>query len=283
MDKKTQRYFKRLVTGKTILARCIDAIVGKLFCFVAIFAAAWLSHIGLLNSVIIAFMVTALISIFLHARKKLQWDKQIAKKLREIRNRLALEKLILLENSDEFMAEVFTVYTGIDEFKMLKGGFYDAKSSTFCMALPNHPRHDVDVQQMTEIARLLKKVNAKRIALLSASDYSQEARSLAARLDGVELLSRKELYELLENTTLYPTEEEAILSIKQEAESLHSKERLKKEFLSRKKAGAYAFSALLLTVWPFIVGWNLIYPIMSTLCVVMAFYSFASVKKSGSN
>ncbi len=283
LDRKIQNYLLcKYFKGKNRFARILDAVLGRILLLLALFVVFWLLGAGLLNSLIFSLTAAAAISIGIVMIRRYRQDNFFSAEIERVRKECMLEKLTLLSREDfqKICYSVFKSHTGLASFKRILGGYFNVREKVFCYAFSNHPDNPVGVQQMLLLYRKLKKLNASSAVILSAAAYVEEANAMSGRLGiEIELLGKDEFLQSAGNPKLSVSEDEILTAIQAEMSARVTRDQLKQSFFAKSKQKAYLLCAALLTLWTFVIGFNLIYPIVAAICVLLSFYTYFSQKR----
>ena len=209
------------------------------------------------------------------------------KRVEKAKNDCILERLILLNDKERFYVDVDMVSNGLDisqdDIKTFKKGFiYEDK---YCYVFKNHPKHPVNVEQVSSVCRKMKGYNVKSLFLISASEVEKDARAMALRhSETCKIIEKEQIIDLLDKTDLVPNESEVYEFLLSEIKQNElTKKRLIDAFFDIDKGKAYALLAVVLAVWPLIGDFNIAYPIASTICGCLAGYAFLRSYKKKNN
>ncbi|MBQ9942417.1 MAG: hypothetical protein IJP03_05365, partial [Christensenellaceae bacterium] len=226
LSKQTRQYLRRLYhRGKGPLARWADRILGSIAVFFILFCLFWMLHIGLARSAIGAGVLVALGNIALLWRRRSGFEKFMEKQLKECRDQLALEKLLLLPRADfqKLCLSLFQQKCSSPPAPVL-GGWYFAEEKTFGYAFRNHPLQPIGVGQLLLLQRRLKRCNARRLLLFSTAPYEDNADLFAHRLGAAVLFFGPDELFALNSPLLYIAKEQAMEALDAKAVRLSAKE-----------------------------------------------------------
>ena len=283
MDTKLRKFIKtEYYKGKTLPARLIDSVFFKLLVFLGLFVVFWLMNAGILRALVLAATVTASVGIFkfIFTRTRLMSFSQ--NRIERAKEECMLEKLVLLDNRHrkELMLRVLQKYTGEpkNKFVSMDGGYLFDK--TYCFVFPNHPKYPVTVEQVSKVLRTMRAKRLRQCVLISSADFDADAQAMAIRrCQKAEFLSKNTLIKLLQGSMLYPSDEEAYRFLEGEMEERRiTREKVKNAFFDADKGRAFALCALVLAIWPFVTGFNIIYPIAAAGCTALSIYAFIKGK-----
>lgn len=285
MDLDIKRYIKReFYKGKSLPARFIDTIFLKIMIFLGLFIAFFMFGYGALRSIVLSAAITGTTSIFKFVFLRAKFSLYAQKRIQQAKKECILEKLILADNKTkhDIYKTILTNYLNIDASDIILrlGGY--VYGSFFCYFFKNHPKYPVNVEQLSEVCRKMKKVNTEQLILFSTSGFDTDARIMAVRRSNTcEFIERDELIELIGETSLCPSEEEIYYFLSAEAsEKKLTKKKLIDSFINADKGKAFALLALVLAIWPIVGEFNIAYPIASAFCGMLAAYCFIKSWKS---
>lgn len=273
MSKKMKRYLMKQMTGRSRTARILDVVLGTAFAFIIFTLVFWQLGTGVYRSMLLAGCTAALIRLCSVWRANVKLEKYIDKSISKLRSSLTVERLLLSADRDRYIAECLRKETGREKLVRCKGGYSDGEM--FAAALFNYPKQPVSEQQLFETYSMAKRSGASQVCVLCAADFSAGARELAQRKN-IKLIEKGAVLSMLKGTALEADEKEALHALEARAKVRLTREQFKKKVLNRGKTKAYALCAALLTGWSFIAGFSIVYPLMASMCVAMAFYSYAS-------
>ena len=273
MSKKIKRYLMKQMTGRSRAARTLDAVLGTAFAFIIFMLLFWQLGAGVYRSALLAGCAAALIRVFSVWRSNCKLEKYVDKSISKLRSSLTIEHFLLSSKRDEYIVRCLERETGGKSFSKCGGGYSDCEM--FAAALFNYPKQPVNEQQLFEAYSMAKRSGASEVCVLCAADFSAGARELAQRRN-IKLIGKGAVLSILKGTELEANEAEALHALEAQAKVRLTREQFKKKVLNRGKTKAYALCAVLLTGWSFVVGFSIVYPLMASMCVAMAFYSYAS-------
>lgn len=277
MDRKCKRYLLKQMTGRTSIARIVDAILGSAFIFIALFLILWQTGVRVIQAAILAACIAALVRLFIIVRNKNKFEKYVNSSVEKLRRSLTIERLLLSSSRGIYIKRCLQKATGKESLQKKQGGY--AQSEVYAASLCNYPKQPATEQQLFEIYSKARRAGAASVYVLCTSDFSSGAREFALRKD-IKLIEKDVLIEMLKGTSLEASKSEAMDALEAQAKVRLTREQFKQKLLNRSKTKAYALCAVLLTFWSFIVGFSIVYPLMASMCVAMAFYSYASGAKS---
>lgn len=273
LDKAQKRYFeKKFFKGKGRVARILDAVLGRAFLCAALCIVFWFLRFGLAGAIIASISATLIWSVLSYAFHQYRYEAFLSRTLEAFRRQCILEKLILLEEDEyrQIAEQVFLRQFPDSTLEPKLGGFYDAQCRLFCCVFPNHPSIPVTSQQILNLYRKRKRLGAKQCAVLSASEFDAAAQEMCNRLD-IEMLGQDTLFAAAEDARLSVSQEDIENAIDAEMQTTLTREKVKQTLLSANKSRAYLFCAALLVAWCFLFRFNILYPILASVCVFLAF------------
>lgn len=275
MEKSTLRYLKKQFRkGKGRVAGIADAVLLWIFVFLLVLSAVWGTNAALLEAAILGAAAATAVFILAAALRRHRFERFIDRIMADTALRLTLEKLVLMpaEALEKICVSAFESELGKCAYTPVSGGFL-REDGVFCYAFPNHPDVPVDMRQFFGVVRAGRHAGASSLAFLSASEYSEDVSAFADRINA-RILGREELLKYAEK----PAEKEVLSVLAEEAKRSRSRSQLKKQFLSKGKTRSYILCALLTMAWPFIFGFNIVYPMMAVFAWGLAFFSMRAQK-----
>ncbi len=288
MDTQLRRYIKReFYKGKSLPARLLDSFFFKIMAFLGLFILFFILKTGVVRAIIGAAAITSSAGILKFVYMRTRLSVFSGRRLEKAKKDCMLERLVLLDKKHRrtLYKKILVLASGSGEDGLTpsQGGYI--AGDRFMFAFQNHPKYAVNVEQVCDICRKMRELSLKEMLLVSAGGFDADARAMAIRRsDKCELIEQKELTELLKNTFLYPSDEEATEYLKGEIEEQKlTGKRLREAFLDADKGKAFALLAIVLAVWPLFSGFSIVYPIASAICAALAAYGFfRSYKKNKS-
>ncbi len=278
MDVQLKRYYrKKMSGGRSLLARATDFILlrAALLIVVFILMLQW-SH-SLTVSIPVAVLITAAFSIALILVRRKKADKIFKKDMQRIREKCLLESLTLM-NSREYADYMVRLFPGLIPSQDMPGGFLADYKEARVAVLHNHPNSDCTVSQILDAYRLCK--NEKKTIMISLSAFTEDAAKFAENA-GIKLVPGKEVLRIAGEKDMLPDEHSAEEQARQEMEdTIVSMERVKRSAFSKTKVRAYIICGLVTMIWPLVGGWRFYYPIISSLCFILAIVSYKRGKHS---
>lgn len=276
-DKRIKnRYIaKRYYKGRNALARWVDLVTSRLFAWAGLAVLLWRWSGALGASLCLSGALVGAWSLVFWRIGRKKREEFATKLLHTLRREGALERLLLL-TPQEFEGEAgpaLLALARIPEGELVAGGWLDQRASVFLRVIFNHPKASVNVQQVFQAARRGRSLGAEKVVLFSAAPLSPAAKELADRME-MSLLGREELIDHLPHLWPTPQEGEAILMDK--ARRDRPQRGALKRMAGPGRWKAYAVSALVLTLLPFVLGFSIWYPIFASASAALACISFAA-------
>ncbi len=276
MDATLVRYYrKKMSGGRSFVARAADFILLCAVILIVLFIIMLQWSHSLKVALPVSLLLTTAFFLLLSKFRRKKAEKFYQKDLQSLREKCLLESLTLM-NASEYSEYMKRLFTGMSDIKFFSKGFAAGYENGRIAVLQNHPKSDCDMQSIADAYRLIK--NAKKITIVSLSDFSTDAISFAQNVTA-KLISGKDVLQLAGKKGMLPDLKKAEQRAKQEMEAAAlSFERVKRTALNKTKVRAYIYCGLITMVWPLIGGWRIYYPIISLFCFLMAYLSYKKGK-----
>ncbi len=278
MDKKVKRFLKtEFYKGKNAFARCTDMILGKIFALLMLFGAGFVLGLRIYSCAVFAIAATAIFTIVDMLLRRRKFEKFCAAYLQNLGKELLLEKLSILPS--EKLRRLFLPAFEKRETKKLEGyfgGYYARETFRYYMVISLHPTMPATVEEVRALYSRVAKLGVKSVCMLSLGGFDEQAELFAKKLPiHFELLGKEFAFEVAEICGISVDEKEkneTIIALYEKRKERRIQ--FKDAFLQEGKTKVYLLGGILLSVWPIMVGYNIIYPIMSSLCFIMATRGF---------
>ncbi len=273
-NKVVNRYFrKEFHKNKNIVARTLDFIFLRLvlfgffyFFFIRIFWSIW-------PSIICALGCVVLISLGIYLLQKFRFSRYVSKRMSTMRQNHVIKELLLLNIEDlgKFFSRLFSQFLEDDFYSRSEDVYVNESKDTFIKLFLNFPSCESSCQ---DIFRAYKKIIHKeyqKIYFVTTSQFTQEAIRLSKELNGVELLDQKDIIKICTDLDWLPEEEEVLCSLENEIrDKIITKDKIKRELLAKNKLTLYIISAFVLAIWPLFSEFNIIFPILSLVMILLS-------------
>ncbi len=278
MEKKVKRFLKtEFYKGKNAFARCTDMILGKVFALLMLFGAGFVLGLRIYSCAVFALSGTAIFAIVDLLIKKRKFEKFCTTYMQALGRELLLEKLSILPSVK--LRRLFLPAFEKRETKKLEpyfGGYFARETFRFYTVISLHPTRSATVEEIRTLYSRVVKLGVKSVCMLSLGGFDEQAELFAEKLPiHFELLGKEFAFEVAEDCGICADEKEKNEAI----EALYDKRKerrvqFKEAFFQDGKTKVYLIGGIMLSVWPIIVGFNAIYPVMSSLCFIMATRGF---------
>lgn len=280
-EKEVYKYCtKKFYKNKSIVGRILDFISAFLLIFIITYMLLIFKFRKMWLSLVLSLSITASILI----TYKLFTDRRIAKfikhELDSLLNDAILEHLVLSdENSFKKLILEILSKLNISEVK-LDGLYYTAKKeekSIVVFVFKNHPANKISANEILKSANIAKEKGIKELFIISTAELDDDAKKFLERIPelSVNALPIDNFLSIAKETNIYPYEQTAQEKAKEMLyqDALHAKD-LRREAFNPNKYRAYILCGIVSMLWTYIVGFNIIFPIISVLSFLMAVFSY---------
>ncbi|MEZ4357985.1 MAG: hypothetical protein R2876_05080 [Eubacteriales bacterium] len=280
-EKEVYRYCtKKFYKNKSIVARILDFISAFLLIFILTYMLLIFKFRKMWLSLILSLSITASILV----TYKLFTDKRIAKFMeKELDNLLndAILEHIVLSDEKSFKKLISKILSklGITEVKFSFCYFTAKKedNNIIIFVFKNHPTNKISASEILKSANIAKEKKFSELFIISTSQLDDDAKKFLERIPelSISALPIDEFLSMAKETNLYPYEQTAQEKAKEMLyqDALHAKD-LRRQALSPNKYRAYILCGIVSMLWTYIVGFNVIFPIIACASFIMAFFSY---------
>lgn len=281
LDKRLKAYYRQaMYKNKHFVARLIDFLAIRLGVFAVAYVFFSLQMRSTTAGIVLALVITLFLSIVLALRRSIKLDAFVKAKREELCKDYLFEQLVVAPKK-EFLSVVQSCakHVGYQPIKRHPFGFLSDSGDGFALicAAQLHPSTPVSAQLLLDFYREAATLGINEIIIVSTAPFSDEARAFARKLKqcSFKLISRDMLLDLAKRAGLLPDIKVVEAALLEELE--HQRVTLKKlkgEALSALRAKSYLTSGLVLWIASTFMGRSLLYPIMGSICMLLAAISF---------
>ena len=280
-EKEVYKYCtKKFYKNKSIVARILDFVSAFLLIFIITYMLLIFKFRKMWLSLALSLSITASILI----TYKLFTDKRIAKFMdKELDNLLndAILEHIVLSDEKSFKKLLLEILTRL-KMSEVKFNFcyFTAKKeekNIIIFVFKNHPANKISANEILRSANIAREKRYSELFIISTAELDDNAKKFLERIPelSINALPIDEFLSLAKQTNVYPYEQTAQEKAKEMLyqDALHAKD-LRREALSPNKYRAYILCGIVSMVWTYIVGFNIIFPVIACLSFIMAFFSY---------
>ena len=285
MDKDIKLYFKKMKKKGASRAALIADMLGLR---IAVFMAAYFAFFFLLKNFILplflAGIATFALSFVLSHIENASLERFIAKKTKEIKRALCLEKLLLCgkKRRMRFLENFIKKEFNEQYLFRTQNGF--VSDMTYYHIFEDHPSCDIDANGMFVLYEKLLKTKKQRCVAICFSSFKDEAKEFMRMASSFEfeLCDAETLFSIKASLLALITEEEVFAYIKHKAEESRIKlSDLRKEVLSSKKFKAYIITGTALGSLAFLSPFPAYFISMAAFCIFLGIFSSFSKDEGG--